>query len=86
MGVTTKVLRNGNGVNKPMKGDEVAIDYTGCLYDETATDKYCMGDEFDSSKDRGEFRTTIGVGRVIRGICAISVVWLASSAPGMLGS
>ncbi|KKZ65706.1 peptidylprolyl isomerase [[Emmonsia] crescens] len=67
MGVTTKVLRNGNGVNKPMKGDEVAIDYTGCLYDETATDKYCMGDEFDSSKDRGEFRTTIGVGRVIRG-------------------
>lgn len=45
MGVTKKVLRNGNGVNKPTTGDEVVIDYTGCLYDPTAADKHFMGDE-----------------------------------------
>ncbi|EEH04541.1 conserved hypothetical protein [Histoplasma capsulatum var. duboisii H88] len=67
MGVTKKVLRNGNGVNKPTTGDEVVIDYTGCLYDPTAADKHFMGDEFDSSKDRGDFKTTIGIGKVIRG-------------------
>ncbi|OJD10423.1 hypothetical protein AJ78_08564 [Emergomyces pasteurianus Ep9510] len=67
MGVTKRVLKNGNGVNKPVTGDEVVINYTGCLYDPTAADKYFMGDEFDSSKDRGDFKTTIGIGKVIRG-------------------
>ncbi|KAK2795619.1 hypothetical protein FQN51_000376, partial [Onygenales sp. PD_10] len=67
MGVIKRVLRGGNGVDKPSKGDEVVIDYTGCLHDPAAVDKNCMGDEFDSSRDRGEFKTTIGVGKVIRG-------------------
>ncbi|KAK2741499.1 hypothetical protein FQN55_008250 [Onygenales sp. PD_40] len=71
MGVIKRVLRGGNGVDKPSKGDEVVIDYTGCLHDPAAVDKNCMGDEFDSSRDRGEFKTTIGVGKVIRGICAL---------------
>ncbi|PGG97561.1 FK506-binding protein 1 [Blastomyces parvus] len=67
MGVTKLVLQNGNGVDKPKTGDDVVIDYTGCLYDPAAADKHFMGDEFDSSKDRGEFKTTIGIGKVIRG-------------------
>jgi FK506-binding protein 1 len=33
MGVTRKVLKPGNGVDKPQKGDEVTIEYTGNLYD-----------------------------------------------------
>ncbi|OJD27725.1 hypothetical protein ACJ73_00872 [Blastomyces percursus] len=73
MGVTKTVLKAGNGVDKPNTGDDVVIDYTGCLYDPAAADKHYMGDEFDSSKDRGEFKTTIGIGKVIRGICAISI-------------
>ena len=36
MGVTRKVLKQGNGVDKPKKGDEVTIEYTGNLYDEAA--------------------------------------------------
>jgi len=67
MAVTKKVLRNGNGVDKPNKGDEVVIDYTGYLYDTDAASNNYMGDEFDSSRNRGEFRTQIGVGKVIRG-------------------
>ncbi len=33
MGVTRKILKQGNGVDKPKKGDEVTIEYTGSLYD-----------------------------------------------------
>lgn len=36
MGVTRKVLKEGNGKDKPAKGDEVTIEYTGNLYDEAA--------------------------------------------------
>ena len=35
MGVTRKVLREGNGTDHPKKGDQVTIEYTGNLYDET---------------------------------------------------
>lgn len=34
MGVEKKVLKEGNGKDKPNKGDEVTIEYTGNLYDE----------------------------------------------------
>lgn len=34
MGVTRKVLKEGNGADKPKKGDDVTIEYTGNLYDE----------------------------------------------------
>ncbi|KAF2019308.1 hypothetical protein BU24DRAFT_458995 [Aaosphaeria arxii CBS 175.79] len=46
MGVTKVVLQKGNGADKPVKGQTVAMEYT-------------VG--------RGELKTNIGVGRVIRG-------------------
>lgn len=35
MGVTRKIVTKGNGTDKPKVGDEVTIDYTGNLYDES---------------------------------------------------
>lgn len=43
MGVTRKVLKEGNGKDKPAKGDEVTIEYTGNLYDEEASHNDCRG-------------------------------------------
>jgi FK506-binding protein 1 len=65
MGVTKHVLKEGNGVNFPKKGDMVTIKYTGYLYDESKSSK--KGAQFDSSVGRGDFVTKIGVGKVIRG-------------------
>ncbi|KAL8933882.1 MAG: hypothetical protein Q9211_005527, partial [Gyalolechia sp. 1 TL-2023] len=67
MGVERKVLKEGNGTDKPKKGDEVTIEYTGNLYDESEADNDYRGKEFDSSVGRGDFKTKIGVGKVIRG-------------------
>ncbi|KAL8793755.1 MAG: hypothetical protein Q9195_003697 [Heterodermia aff. obscurata] len=67
MGVDKVVLEEGNGVDKPSKGDEVTIEYTGNLYDEDQADNHYRGTQFDSSVGRGDFRTQIGVGKVIRG-------------------
>ncbi|KAK3167623.1 hypothetical protein OEA41_010750 [Lepraria neglecta] len=33
MGVTRKVIKQGNGTDKPKNGDEVTIEYTGNLHD-----------------------------------------------------
>jgi len=68
MGVTRKVLKQGNGADRPQKGDEVTIEYTGNLYNEEkgAGNDY-RGNQFDSSKGRGPFITQIGVGMVIKG-------------------
>ncbi|KAF1982615.1 peptidyl-prolyl cis-trans isomerase [Aulographum hederae CBS 113979] len=65
MGVTKTVLEQGDGVNRPQKGDRVAIEYTGWLYQSTAPDN--KGNQFDSSAGRGDLVTEIGAGRVIRG-------------------
>ena len=47
-------------------GDDVAVHYTGWLYNENAPDK--RGAKFDSSHDRGQpFVFELGAGRVIRG-------------------
>ncbi|MCJ1250389.1 FK506-binding protein 2B [Trapelia coarctata] len=68
MGVTRKVVKEGNGVDRPQKGDEVTIEYTGNLYDSSkGADNDYRGTQFDSSTGRGPFKTTIGVGKVIRG-------------------
>jgi FK506-binding protein 1 len=58
MGVTKNVLRPGNGVDKPVKGDDVIIEYRGCLYDATAANN--MGKQyagfFLSQRPRSPFR------------------------------
>jgi hypothetical protein len=33
MGVTKKVLKQGDGVTRPQQGDEVIMEYTGYLYE-----------------------------------------------------
>lgn len=43
MGVERKVLKKGNGTDKPKKGDEVTIEYTGNLYDESKADNDYRG-------------------------------------------
>ncbi|KAF2437933.1 peptidyl-prolyl cis-trans isomerase [Karstenula rhodostoma CBS 690.94] len=65
MGVEKQILKEGDGVTFPKKHDEVAMEYTGWLYDESQEDK--KGKKFDSSVGRGNLVTEIGVGRVIRG-------------------
>ena len=39
MGVERTVLKSGNEVDKPQKGDLVTIEYTGNLYDDSAPEK-----------------------------------------------
>lgn len=36
MGVTREIIKQGIGSERPKKGDEVAIEYTGNLYDSNA--------------------------------------------------
>ncbi|KAJ5397739.1 hypothetical protein N7509_005852 [Penicillium cosmopolitanum] len=69
MGVEKQTLVPGNGVDFPKKGDNVALHYTGCLYDASKADNYFMGNKFDSSHNpgRGPLATPIGVGRLIPG-------------------
>lgn len=43
MGVTRKVLKEGNGKDKPKTGDTVTIDYTGNFYDENAVGNHYRG-------------------------------------------
>ena len=55
-----EVLHPGDAVNFAKRGDEVRIHYTGTLA--------ANGFEFDSSRKRDkEFKTPVGVGRVIKG-------------------
>lgn len=43
MGVEKKTISNGDGVTFPKVGDNVALHYTGCLYDASKADNHCMG-------------------------------------------
>lgn len=65
MGVTKNIIASGNGKEFPKNGDEVSMEYTGWLFDESAPNK--KGKQFDSSVGRGDLRTQIGTGRVIKG-------------------
>ncbi|KAJ5580864.1 FKBP-type peptidyl-prolyl isomerase [Penicillium hetheringtonii] len=70
MGVDKKVLTPGNGVDFPKKGDNIAMHYTGCLYDASKADNHFMGFKFDSSHNPGRgspLASPIGVGRLIKG-------------------
>ncbi|EXJ90371.1 peptidylprolyl isomerase [Capronia coronata CBS 617.96] len=60
-----RLISPGNGVDYPKVGDEVTIEYTGWLYDPTNPGNGNKGTQFDSSVGRGDFKTQIGVGRVI---------------------
>ena len=68
MGVTKKLISPDNGVDKPKKGDQITMEYTGNLYDANAQDG--KGKQFDSSVGRGDFNTQIGVGTLIKGMHA----------------
>lgn len=46
MGVTRKVLKPGNGSDRPKKGDEVTINYTGNLYDANHPQNDFRGKEY----------------------------------------
>jgi len=65
MGVTKQIISPGNGVDKAKEGDTITMEYTGNLYDPNKENH--KGDQFDSSVGRGDFKTRIGVGQVIRG-------------------
>lgn len=43
MVVEKKTLIEGNGVDYPKKGDNVALHYTGCLYDASKPESHHMG-------------------------------------------
>ena len=47
MGVEKKILKEGNGTERPQRGDEVTIEYTGNLYDEAQADNDYRGDQYD---------------------------------------
>jgi len=67
MGVTKELLQEGNGTDYPSKDQTIFMQYTGWLKDPNATDNELKGKQFDSSDGRGDFKTKIGVGRVIKG-------------------
>ncbi|XP_061550320.1 peptidyl-prolyl cis-trans isomerase FKBP1A-like [Phycodurus eques] len=59
MGVTVDVVKPGDGVTFPQKGQTVTVHYVG---------KLTNGTKFDSSRDRGKpFKFKIGKGEVIPG-------------------
>ncbi|XP_013396675.1 peptidyl-prolyl cis-trans isomerase FKBP1A [Lingula anatina] len=59
MGVTKKIIKDGDGTTYPKPGQTVAVHYIGTLEN---------GTKFDSSRDRGKvFKFKIGAGQVIRG-------------------
>jgi hypothetical protein len=41
-----QLIREGNGVDKPQKGDEVTIEYTGWLYDASQAGNQYRGKEW----------------------------------------
>lgn len=65
MGVQKTVISPGNGTDRPQKGDNITMEYTGCLHDANAPEG--KGKQFDSSVGRGDFNTKIGVGQLIKG-------------------
>jgi len=65
MGVTKQLISPGDGVTKAKAGDTITMEYTGNLEDTSKSDN--RGKQFDTSVGRGDFKTKIGVGQVIKG-------------------
>jgi len=65
MGVEKTIIKEGNGSDYPKPGEQVAMEYTGWLFDDSKSDK--KGNQFDSSDGRGPLKVKIGTGRVIKG-------------------
>ncbi|EME80149.1 Peptidylprolyl isomerase [Pseudocercospora fijiensis CIRAD86] len=63
MGVTKQLISPGDGATKAKAGDNITMEYTGVLQNADGS----RGKQFDSSVGRGDFNTSIGTGRVIRG-------------------
>jgi FK506-binding protein 1 len=60
MGVEKEIIKPGDGINFPKKGDQLTMHYTGTLAN--------GGKQFDSSVARGKpFQFVIGIGQVITG-------------------
>ena len=94
MPLEKKTVRQGNGADYPEKGDEVTIEYTGWLYDQSKASNQNRGKQFvtssrrgqalltsprfDSSVGRGDFKTAIGIGRVIKGTLFPVLIWSES--------
>lgn len=58
MGVTRKMVTKGNDTDKPKVGDEVTIEYTGNLYDESKGAKEDFrGKQWVPPRHRCEFTT-----------------------------
>ncbi len=57
-------LRVGTGAEATV-GRRLTVNYTGWLYDQSATDQ--KGRQFDTSIGRGPYAFTLGAGQVIRG-------------------
>jgi len=66
-GWTKRIVKEGNGREFPEKGNTVTMEYTGNLYDANNASNDFRGAQFDSSVGRGDFKTAIGVGKVIKG-------------------
>lgn len=62
-----QLKESGNGTDFPKQGDQITMAYTGWLHDPSKADNEYKGDQFDSSVGRGDFKTAIGIGRVIQG-------------------
>eukprot|EP00755_Sulcionema_specki_P020916 Sspe_Gene.73136::Locus_43945_Transcript_1_1_Confidence_1.000_Length_503::g.73136::m.73136/K09568/FKBP1; FK506-binding protein 1 len=61
MGVTKKIMSQGDGKTYPARGDEVTVHYVGTLAG--------SGKKIDSSVDTGRpFKFRAGLGQVIRGL------------------
>ena len=71
MGVQRKVVKNGNGVDYPKKGDNVTMEYTGNLYDKSAGEaKDYRGDQYVQDIVKQSFKI-----RLIRVIKVRQLCW-----------